>query len=236
VSKQLVPVKKLEVPKVPKTWDYKKSLEKVKATIYKIANITTEIANELFVAREKLSKTGRPKKSETKVPLLTWDRYCEELGVEKRTINRWLRLFFGKSELEAPEEEKAITAPEEEEDDRDERTIWLEEWFECFLREYVPSEGFATSSTIKDTNCEKCFRLTYCKDLAKVAENILSRRKELQDRVNKAKVEVEKEKVKVEKEKAKKVKEKVVKEKVVKEKAGKVKKVKKVKEKDGKGK
>ena len=99
------------------------------------------------------------------------------------------------------------------------------------MREYVPSEGFATSSTIKDTNCEKCFRLTYCKDLAKVAENILSRRKELQDRVNKAKVEVEKEKVKVEKEKAKKVKEKVVK-----EKAGKVKKVKKVKEKDGKGK
>jgi len=54
---ELIPVQKLTPPKIPKKWDYDKSVRKTKTFIYKWKNLTVDILNELWIARERLSKT-----------------------------------------------------------------------------------------------------------------------------------------------------------------------------------
>ena len=50
------------------------------------------IAQELWVARELLSKEGRPKTG-TKVPV-SWDTYCNDIGSSRQVVNRWLQKWF----------------------------------------------------------------------------------------------------------------------------------------------
>jgi N6-adenosine-specific RNA methylase IME4 len=78
-------------PKVPKIWDYEKSVKKVKGLIFKWRNLTEELFGELYIAREKLSKEGRNwnKSSIEK----TWSDYCEDIGSSRQVVNRWLARY-----------------------------------------------------------------------------------------------------------------------------------------------
>lgn len=90
---------KLERPKLPKQWSYDESVKKVKQLIYKWVSLTDEMADELYIAREKLSKEGRPlKKTRPKAPAKTWSQYCEDIGHNRQTVNRWLLRVFGQKE------------------------------------------------------------------------------------------------------------------------------------------
>ena len=95
---------KYEKPEVPEEWEYKKSVKKVKGFIYKWKNLSEEIARELWIAREVLSKEGRPKTG-TKVPVLSWSKYCEDIGSQKRIVNRWLKKWYRSEydEIESPD-------------------------------------------------------------------------------------------------------------------------------------
>ena len=73
-------------PEIPEHWDYNESVKKVKRIVYKAKNLTEEILGELYIAREILS--SRYYRDGTNVP--SWNEYCQEIGVEKRTVNRWL--------------------------------------------------------------------------------------------------------------------------------------------------
>ena len=76
-----------EKPKIPTQWSYNQSVKKVKVLVYKWKNLTAEVVNELFIAREILNNPGaRTDLKEKK----TWENYCEEIGIEKRTANRWI--------------------------------------------------------------------------------------------------------------------------------------------------
>jgi len=79
---------------VPSTWNYEDSVKKTKQLAFNWKNLTKELFDELFVAREILSKEGRPETG-TIVPVKTWDGYCQDVGLEKRTVNRWLQRFYG---------------------------------------------------------------------------------------------------------------------------------------------
>jgi len=90
----LVPYEKPEIV-IPEDWDYRISVEKVKGNIYKWKNITTEMLDELLIARGVLSKEGNPDfqaktPTGTNVPVRTWEQYCQDIGSEKRTVNRWI--------------------------------------------------------------------------------------------------------------------------------------------------
>lgn len=99
--KDLVEIQQL--PLIPKDWDYEKSVEKVQPLIVKWKNLTLEIATELYIAREKLTDSGRRTDLGTNVPRLpTWEQYCESIGFEKRTANRWLASIFGLIRLPSP--------------------------------------------------------------------------------------------------------------------------------------
>src|SRR3990172_1692235 len=92
----------LPLPDIPEVWDCEKSVEKVKKMVYQWKNLTAEIAVDLFIAREKLSSQGLRTDIGTNVPKLTWAAYCESIGLEKRTANRWLATIFGNVRLPSP--------------------------------------------------------------------------------------------------------------------------------------
>ena len=81
-------------PTLPDDWDYNTSVEKTKAFVYKRKNIDNKMYVELYIAREKLSSKGGYRHHRevvgTNVPR-TWDSYCNEIGTERRTVNRWLK-------------------------------------------------------------------------------------------------------------------------------------------------
>ena len=98
ISKGLILVQQL--PVIPEDWDYEQSIAKVKPLIYKWKNLTLEIGAELYIARERLSReTVRWDKCPT---YPSWAEYCESIGLEKRTANRWLAAIFGPQRLPSP--------------------------------------------------------------------------------------------------------------------------------------
>jgi N6-adenosine-specific RNA methylase IME4 len=87
----------LAKPAIPETWDYDESVDKVTVSINKWKFTTVEFLYELWIAREKLSSSGGYKFHKevrgTNVPS-TWEGYCEDIALEKRTANRWLHRYF----------------------------------------------------------------------------------------------------------------------------------------------
>ena len=78
-------------PILPDNWDYSASVKKTKQYLYKWKNITAELVNELWIAREKLSAQGlRNKSSEVK----TWTDYCLEIGSQRQVVNRWIKRWY----------------------------------------------------------------------------------------------------------------------------------------------
>jgi len=94
---------KLTKPSLPLAWDYDQSVKDVKAFVYKWKNLSTEIAEELWIAREMLSKTGvkaddpRWNKSST---LKTWSSYCNDIDSSRQVVNRWIKEWYGDPEKE----------------------------------------------------------------------------------------------------------------------------------------
>lgn len=96
-------VKAEQLPLLPENWDYGISVASLKPKIDSWKRLTTEIATELFIAREKLSQSGLRTDLGTIVPRLpTWAEYCESIGIEKRTANRWIASVFGPARLPSP--------------------------------------------------------------------------------------------------------------------------------------
>jgi hypothetical protein len=87
--------KRLDVPEELPEWDYDESVRFIKPRLYKWKNMTAEILLELWVARETLSQNAASQPRNTAGTFVptdkTWDDYCEEIGIEKRTANRWLQ-------------------------------------------------------------------------------------------------------------------------------------------------
>jgi len=83
---------KIEVKKliIPEHWNYNESVKKVKRIIYKAKNLTKEIFKELWIAREILSSQGARTDLDANASKLTWEKYCQDIDIDKSTANRWL--------------------------------------------------------------------------------------------------------------------------------------------------
>jgi hypothetical protein len=55
------------------------------------------VANELWIAREILSKPGARTDLGKNLPRFTWSGYCVEIGIDYHTANRWLNQWFPES-------------------------------------------------------------------------------------------------------------------------------------------
>jgi len=99
-------------PTVEEQWDYDTSVEKVKVVFAHWKKLTTEMIEELILARNELSKPGNPcVKTEDGVERIkTWNDYCVEVGINRRTANRWINRYMTPDELpKQPVKEKEIT-------------------------------------------------------------------------------------------------------------------------------
>ena len=94
------------LPVVPDNWDYDISVEKTKTFFYKWKNLTDDIKEELWVAREMLSEHGGDRKSnqwnKSSVENKTWSDYCEELGTSRQVVNRWLEKAYLSKKITTP--------------------------------------------------------------------------------------------------------------------------------------
>ena len=95
------------LPIVPDNWDYDMSVEKTKTFFYKWKNLTDDIKEELWIAREMLSKEGNPIGTNQygtgiKVPVPTWSDYCEEIGTSRQVVNRWLEKAYAPKKITTP--------------------------------------------------------------------------------------------------------------------------------------
>ena len=83
-------------------WDYDKSVKKVRQLVVNWKNISIEIMRELYIARQKLSASGRrtdtsPSSNWKEV---TWNQYLNDVGLNYSNVTRWLKKYdFEKDEL-----------------------------------------------------------------------------------------------------------------------------------------
>jgi hypothetical protein len=101
----------------PKEWNYNESVQKVRNLKYKWKNLNDEIVAELLRAREVLSKC--PSEAAkimhgTIDPGRTWTQYCGDIGSSRQVVNRWLKLYEKKKQIET---DGGKTKPDSETDE-----------------------------------------------------------------------------------------------------------------------
>jgi len=109
MSEELV---KIEKPKLPTKWDYNKSVKIGKQLFIRWKDITKEMANHFWIAREKLkfskSEAGKSAHVKSRVLKKNWGDYCQEVSsIEDKdnardAFNRMLGRFFEPRELPGP--------------------------------------------------------------------------------------------------------------------------------------
>jgi len=90
-----------KTPTIPDNWDYEDSVKKVKAVIYKWNNMSQDVIDTLWIARQKLSisKSDAAKIMHgSKDPCRNWTQYCDDIGSSKGVINKWLKLWYYKDD------------------------------------------------------------------------------------------------------------------------------------------
>jgi len=95
-------------PRLPKNWNYRKSVKKMKRLVLNWRNISVEILNELYIARIKLSAQGVRNDLDPNGSKLGWDNYLREVGLSKETVRRWLGRYNPNSKVILPREIEGV--------------------------------------------------------------------------------------------------------------------------------
>jgi len=91
-------------PRLPKNWNYRKSVKKMKRLVLNWKNISVEILNELYIARIKLSAQGIRNDLDPNSSKLGWENYLREIGLSKETVRRWLSRYNPETRIILPKE------------------------------------------------------------------------------------------------------------------------------------
>ena len=86
-------------------WNYDKSVETTKELVVKFKKCSLDLVKELYSARVALEPQGRSAVGQFCPTVKTWEGYCADIGLSKRTANSWLALYV-------PEEERLLTTEE----------------------------------------------------------------------------------------------------------------------------
>ena len=90
--------------KIPKDWNYKKSVTKMKRLVLNWKNISIEILHELYIAKSKLNAQGVRNDLDPNGLKLGWENYLREIGLSKETVRRWLGRYNPDSKIILPKE------------------------------------------------------------------------------------------------------------------------------------
>ena len=96
-------------------WSYDDSVERVRPMVLRWKAITAELLRELYEARQQLSKQGVRRDLDANASKLkTWNDYCVDVGLNRSTVNRWLKRF-DVSTNKIQEKPKRLAAPSQPE-------------------------------------------------------------------------------------------------------------------------
>jgi len=101
---ELVLLKIDSKPRLPKNWNYRKSVKKMKRLVLNWRNISVEILNELYIARTQLSAQGVRNDLDPNGPKLGWENYIRDIGLSKETVRRWLGRYDPETKIILPKE------------------------------------------------------------------------------------------------------------------------------------
>ncbi len=90
--------------KIPKDWNYKKSVTKMKRLVLNWKNISIEILHELYIAKTKLNAQGVRNDLDPNGVKLGWENYLRDTGLSKETVRRWLSRYNPESKIILPKE------------------------------------------------------------------------------------------------------------------------------------
>lgn len=89
-------------------WNYDKSVETSKTLVSAYKKVSLDLVRELFYAKQALEPQGRSAVGTFVPTVKSWENYCEEIGLVKRTADRWLALYI-------PSEDRLLTVEEAKE-------------------------------------------------------------------------------------------------------------------------
>ncbi len=91
-------------PKIPKDWDYKKSVTKMRRLVVNWKSISIEILQELHIAKTKLVAQGVRNDLDPNGSKLGWENYLRDIGLSKETVRRWLSRYNPDTKVILPKE------------------------------------------------------------------------------------------------------------------------------------
>ena len=94
----------MKSPKIPKDWNYKKSVIKMRKLVVNWKNISVEILQELHIAKTKLLSQGVRNDLDPNGVKLGWENYLRDTGLSKETVRRWLSRYNPETKLILPKE------------------------------------------------------------------------------------------------------------------------------------
>jgi hypothetical protein len=169
-------------------WDYEQSIARVKPMVINWRNLTVELVEELYKARSELSSQGRRSDIMTNVTK-SWNEYLNEVGLEYRTVHRWLERY--------EPEERRLMEPEEVEQRKQIETRAKQQKHIAIRQRINTAINTGTKPLDWDDETEK----EYIRELRNRADRTMrieeSRRKIEEDRIRKQK---EQEKIKYDEE------------------------------------
>lgn len=86
-------------------WNYEKSVETTKALVSTFRKVSLDLVRELYSAKQALEPQGRSSAGTFVPSVRTWQDYCDDIGLVKRTADRWLALYI-------PQEDRLLTVEE----------------------------------------------------------------------------------------------------------------------------
>jgi hypothetical protein len=89
---------------IPKDWNYRKSVTKMKRLVLNWKSISIEILHELYIAKTKLVAQGVRNDLDPNGVKLGWENYLRDIGLSKETVRRWLNRYNPDTKLILPKE------------------------------------------------------------------------------------------------------------------------------------
>lgn len=91
-------------PKIPKEWNYRKSVTKMRRLVLNWKTISIEILQELHIAKTKLLAQGVRNDLDPNGSKLGWENYLRDIGLSKETVRRWLSRYNPETRVILPKE------------------------------------------------------------------------------------------------------------------------------------
>jgi hypothetical protein len=120
MSKQNETIVPIELTNKINRWNYDKSVEKMRELGRQWGKITAEVARELYLAKEYLTRQKGQRRDPDARDYIqyTWNDYCDEIGISREVADYWVKKFTPREVSGTGKDVLQIKAPMKEDTTR----------------------------------------------------------------------------------------------------------------------